>query len=221
MTLLITLSLCGQDFIGTYTSVDSARYIDLNIFAKNKFSISDFRGNNSSYWQTYDGSWLIINDTISLTLKFFSRDNPVDEMVFQDTTSENIFFNFKYDDGEPIENVQVYCAYGSRKECEESKQYKSDDKGNVSIPKMNLVHNTRAIENKYSLLYKINSPYINFESIGGYTTKENKFIITVKKKVEERHFTNVGRFILKGQKLISIENNQENIFAQFGDFIRR
>ena len=118
MTCLIMGWSCSnpspQIKFGTYRQYTSYHYADLEILKGHKFVFNDMRSGSCFAWTKYEGNWTMNKDTLIFTWQTHWEENPVHISSSIDRSSKETNLTFKYEDNEPIKNVEVCYAINER-----------------------------------------------------------------------------------------------------------
>ena len=200
--------------LGTYRQYTSDHYADLQILKNHKFIFNDMRSGSCFTWTKYEGSWTMDKDTLIFTWQTQWEENPVHISSSIDRSSKEINLTFKYEDNEPIQNVQVCytCVLWGNSDC-----FYTDKKGTLRLPQ------TRATDDKDKYCTDVNQLFFRKEGISGVTSEEkqtsdNVFTILVERKLKSVYVTETRKFLIAKHNLIFLDSNNKSWYDNWGNF---
>jgi hypothetical protein len=218
ITCLITGWSCSnsspQIKFGTYRQYTSYHYADLEILKGHKFIFNDMRWGSCFAWTKYEGNWTMNKDTLIFTWQTHWEENPVHISSSIDRSSKEINLTFKYEDNEPIQNVQVCytCVLWGNPDC-----FYTDEKGTLRLPQSK----TTDYKDKYCT--GVNQLFFIKDDISGVTSEEkqtsdNVFTILVERKLKSVYVTETRKFLIAKHNLIFLDSNNKSWYDNWGNF---
>ena len=218
ITCLITGWSCSnsstQIKFGTYRQYTSDHYADLEILKDHKFILNDMRTDSCFLRAKYTGDWTINKDTLIFTWQTHREENPVHISSSIDQSSKEINLTFKYEDNEPIQNVQVCytCVLWGNSDC-----FYTDEKGTLRLPP------NKAAYHKDKYCTDVNQLFFTKNDISGFTSEEkqtsdNVFTILVERKLKSVYVTETRKFLIAKHNLIFLDSNNKSWYDNWGNF---
>ena len=218
VTCLITGWSCSnsstQIRFGTYRQYTSDHYADLEIFKDHKFIFNDMRSGSCFLWTKYGGNWTINRDTLIFTWQTHWEKNPVHISRSINRSSKEINLTFKYEDNEPIQNMQVCytCVLWGNSDC-----FYTDENGTLSLPQ------SKTTDYKGKYCTDVNQLFFSKNDISGFTSEEkqtsdNVFTILVERKLKSVYVTETRKFLIVKNNLIFVDSSNKSWYGNWGNF---
>lgn len=225
LNLILTIMVClttgfscsnssPQIKFGTYRQYTSYHYADLEIRKDQKFIFNDMRSGSCFAWTKYEGNWTINKDTLIFTWQTHWEENPVHISSSIDRSSKEINLTFKYEDNEPIQNMQVCytCVLWGNHDC-----FYTDEKGTLRLPQ------SKATDYKDKYCTDVNQLFFTKDGISGVTSEEkqtsdNVFTILVERKLKSVYATETRKFLIAKRNLIFLDSNNKSWYDNWGNF---